>query len=88
MVGAAQRGGLGRLRPIQRMGHSHVIPKTSAIAPLLVALHAYPCGARPPADLWHLACALFVEPQPLELVFLTLDKRQRAAARVLGFPTS
>jgi predicted nucleic acid-binding protein len=40
------------------------------------------------ADLWHLACALFVEPEPLELVFLTLDKRQRAVARDLGFPTS
>jgi predicted nucleic acid-binding protein len=40
------------------------------------------------ADLWHLACALFVEPQPLELVFLTLDKRQRAVARSLGFPTT
>ncbi|UCG88010.1 MAG: type II toxin-antitoxin system VapC family toxin [Gemmatimonadota bacterium] len=40
------------------------------------------------ADLWHLACALFVEPEPHELVFLTLDRRQRNVARLLGFPTS
>jgi predicted nucleic acid-binding protein len=40
------------------------------------------------ADLWHLACALFVEPEPRELVFLTLDRRQRDMARKLGFRTS
>ncbi len=38
------------------------------------------------ADLWHLACALFVSPQPGEISFLTLDSRQTEVAEVLGFP--
>lgn len=38
------------------------------------------------ADLWHLACALFVEPEPRELHFLTLDARQKDMARRLRFP--
>ncbi len=37
------------------------------------------------ADLWHVACALFVEPSPHELEFITLDKQQRAVAQELGF---
>ena len=37
------------------------------------------------ADLWHIACALYLEPEPDELVFLTLDLAQRAAAVRLGF---
>ncbi len=37
------------------------------------------------ADLWHVACALFVEPPSHELEFVTLDTRQRAIARALGF---
>lgn len=37
------------------------------------------------ADLWHLACALHLCPNPATLSFLTLDRRQRAAARNLGF---
>lgn len=37
------------------------------------------------ADLWHVACALYLEPEPDELVFLTLDLAQRAAAVRLGF---
>jgi predicted nucleic acid-binding protein len=39
------------------------------------------------ADLWHLANALFLAPDPRELSFLTLDKRQREVAAGLGFPT-
>lgn len=38
------------------------------------------------ADLWHLACALYVAPSPRDLFFLTLDTRQGAAAEKLGFP--
>jgi len=38
------------------------------------------------ADLWHLACALFLSPAPKDLAFLTLDKRQEEVARRLGFP--
>ncbi len=37
------------------------------------------------ADLWHLAAALFVTSSPGEMVFLTLDGRQREAAERLGF---
>ena len=37
------------------------------------------------ADLWHLACALFLAPEPKDLAFLTLDTRQKEIARKLGF---
>jgi predicted nucleic acid-binding protein len=40
------------------------------------------------ADLWHVACALFLAPDPGSLVFLTLDRRQKAVAAALGFGTS
>ena len=40
------------------------------------------------ADLWHVACALYLARQPEELPFLTLDKDQKAVAARLGFPTS
>ncbi len=39
------------------------------------------------ADLWRLATALFVAPEPGELSFMTLDKRQNATAAQLGFRT-
>lgn len=39
------------------------------------------------ADLHHLATALFADPEASELFFLTLDSRQRAVARQLGFST-
>ena len=38
------------------------------------------------ADLWHLACALYVAGTPRDLPFLTLDQRQAEVARRLGFP--
>jgi predicted nucleic acid-binding protein len=37
------------------------------------------------ADLWHLACALFLAPAPTDLAFVTLDRRQEDIARKLGF---
>ena len=37
------------------------------------------------ADMWHVACALFLSPDPGELTFLTLDQDQRTVARRLGF---
>lgn len=37
------------------------------------------------ADVWHLACALFLDPRATELSFLTLDARQQHAAAKLGF---
>ncbi len=38
------------------------------------------------ADLWHLACALFLSPEPRELAFVTVDHQQAAVAAALGFP--
>ena len=38
------------------------------------------------ADLWHLACALYLAPDPQNLVFLTLDADQKRVAKKLGFP--
>ncbi len=37
------------------------------------------------ADLWHLANALFLAPDPTDLSFLTLDGRQGEVAQRLGF---
>jgi predicted nucleic acid-binding protein len=37
------------------------------------------------ADLWHLACALYVAEDPKDLSFVTLDERQRELAAILGF---
>jgi len=37
------------------------------------------------ADLWHLACALYLSPEPGEMAFLTLDSRQADVASSLGF---
>ena len=39
------------------------------------------------ADLWHLATALFIAPDPGAMYFVTLDHRQHAAASILGFQT-
>ncbi len=38
------------------------------------------------ADLWHLACALFLVESPRDLPFITLDERQATVAERLGFP--
>jgi hypothetical protein len=37
------------------------------------------------ADLWHLACALFLAPDGKDVSFLTLDRRQEEVATRLGF---
>lgn len=37
------------------------------------------------ADCWHLASALYVADTPGSLTFLTLDKKQLAIAKALGF---
>ncbi len=39
------------------------------------------------ADLWHLACALYLAESPGDMDFLTLDAAQRDAAAALGFRT-
>lgn len=46
-----------------------------------VLRHGYVRGA----DLWHLACALYLKSRVKELLFLTLDQRQQDAAGKLGF---
>ena len=38
------------------------------------------------ADLWHLACALFLKDRLGELAFVTLDRRQRELARAVSLP--
>jgi len=37
------------------------------------------------ADLWHLACALYVAGRPDNLAFISLDERQQDIAQILGF---
>lgn len=37
------------------------------------------------ADLWHLACALFLADEPQDVTFASLDLRQREVAEGLGF---
>ena len=37
------------------------------------------------ADLWHLACALYLSPDPRNLSVITLDPPQRDLARKVGF---
>ena len=37
------------------------------------------------ADLWHLACALYVRPHVPGMAFVTLDRRQKEIAAALGF---
>lgn len=38
------------------------------------------------ADLWHVACALYLVETPSEISFITLDERQGVVAQELGFP--
>ena len=38
------------------------------------------------ADLWHVACALYLSPDPTELSFVTLDESQAVVASAIGFP--
>ena len=56
-------------------------PLTPEIAAVLEA------GYLRGADLWHVATALYVSPEPSEMSFITLDGRQQAVAESLGFQT-
>lgn len=61
---------------------SWILPDRSLGAEMRqVGRHGYVKGA----DLWHLACALFLADKPEDLVFVTLDVRQHEIARKLGF---
>jgi hypothetical protein len=37
------------------------------------------------ANLWHVACAVYLAGDPSRISFLTLDRRQRDVAKTLGF---
>lgn len=37
------------------------------------------------ADLWHLACALHLREESIEVTFLSLDEKQAAVAGLMGF---
>jgi uncharacterized protein with PIN domain len=37
------------------------------------------------ADLWHVACALYLDPTAKEIAFLTLDESQGRVAAAVGF---
>ncbi len=37
------------------------------------------------ADCWHLATALYLAEDPQKMSFVTVDERQRAVTRALGF---
>ena len=45
-------------------------------------------GALRGADLWHLACALYLDPAAGDVAFLTLDAKQQRVAAALGFNTA
>jgi predicted nucleic acid-binding protein len=64
-------------------GFTWIFPNRPLTAEYRRALAA---GTLRGADLWHVACALFLSPDPQELAFLTLDGPQGTVARALGFP--
>jgi predicted nucleic acid-binding protein len=47
--------------------------------------HVLSYGSLRGADLWHVACALFLSPAPRDIAFLTLDSQQMAVAQKVGF---
>jgi uncharacterized protein with PIN domain len=65
-------------------GISWVFPDRALSAELQRALEH---GRLHGADLWHVACALYLDPTASELVFLSLDVPQQRTAAALGFKT-
>ncbi len=65
-------------------GIEWILPQRSLAAEFTAVLEI---GYLRGADLWHVATALYVAPDPGELLFLTLDDRQCAVAAALGFVT-
>jgi predicted nucleic acid-binding protein len=61
---------------------SWVWPDRALTAEIEMVLNAGPLRG---ADAWHLACALYLSPDPRELAFLTMDRRQAKVAQALGF---
>jgi len=81
---AARREGVTLVRPGVFQDLLWVLPARSLAAEIDLALGA---GYLRGADLWHVACALYVWADVPELEFLTLDGPQRAVATTLGFST-
>ena len=61
---------------------SWVFPDRALTAEIETVLNA---GHVRGADAWHLACALYLSPDPRELAFLTMDRPQAKVADALGF---
>jgi predicted nucleic acid-binding protein len=61
---------------------SWVFPDRTLTAEIEAVLDA---GQVRGADAWHLACALYLSPDPRELAFVTMDRRQARVAEALGF---
>ena len=79
---ALVREGVADVAPDYLSAISWVFPNRPLTAEIKkVAQTGYLRGA----DLWHLACALLVSPDPGQISFLTLDDRQRKVAGTLGF---
>lgn len=81
---AARREGVTLVRPGVFQDLLWVLPGRPLGAEIDVALGA---GYLRGADVWHVACALYVRADVPELEFLTLDGPQRTVAAALGFPT-
>ncbi len=67
-----------------RAGISWVLPDRALSEEITAVLGA---GYARGADLWHLACALYLAGEPGAISFFTLDERQRGVAKQLGFTT-
>lgn len=65
-------------------GISLVLPDRSLLAELG---RVFAAGYVRGADAFHLACALYLDPQVSDLVFLTVDKKQDSVAAKIGFRT-
>lgn len=63
-------------------GFSWVQPKRPLSREMRTALRA---GYLRGADLWHVACALYVARRPSDVSFITLDERQAEVAAALNF---
>lgn len=71
---------LEQLRELQR-SWSLVTPRESLLPQLQRVLDT---GYLRGADAWHVACALWLTPDPAALYFVTLDLAQARVARMLG----
>lgn len=66
------------------LGNLHWVYPTRSLGPELKQVVS--AGYLRGADLWHLACALYLRRELGDLAFATLDRRQAEVARALGFP--